>query len=109
MKKGDQKLLKNMARLGYPMMEPTEDLDTNQTLAEVVKSRDPRYWEGFPVLLANASEDFLFSPELVDQLLDSNIQKKHFHNLLMLTGALFSRYYDQLTAAVHRVNRFESS
>ena len=24
-------------------------------------------------------------------------------------GALFSRYYDQLTAAVHRVNRFESS
>ena len=82
-----------MARLGYPMMEPTEDLDANQTLAEVVKSRDPRYWEGFPVLLANASEDFLFSPELVEQLLESNIQKKHFHNLLMLTGSLFSRYH----------------
>jgi len=93
MKTNDQKLLKSMARLGYPMMEPTEDLDTNQTLAEVVKSRNPRYWEGFPVLLANASEGFPFSPELVDRLLESNIQKKHFHNLLVLTGALFSRYH----------------
>ncbi len=93
MNEKDQKLLKGMARLGYPMMERMEDMDTNQTLAEVVKSLNPRYWEGFPVLLANASEDLLFSPELVEQLLESDIQKKHFHNLILLTGSLFSQYH----------------
>lgn len=30
--------------------------DANKTLAEVVQSRDQRFWEAFPVMLANAAE-----------------------------------------------------
>jgi hypothetical protein len=93
MKQEDHKLAKSMAKLGYPMMLPTEELDVNQTLAEVVKSRDLRYWEGFPVLLATAIEDFEFSPEFVEQLLDTKTQKYHFHNLLILSSSLFAQYH----------------
>jgi len=75
------------------MFEPIEELDVNQTLAEVVKSRDTRLWEGFPVLLANAAESYQFSPEQVEQKLTSIKQKDHFHRLVLLTGSLFSLYH----------------
>ena len=48
----DNKLFVDLSRLGYPLLEPTEAPDVNQTIAEVVRSRDTRLWEGFPVLLA---------------------------------------------------------
>ena len=46
-----KELLVNLSRLGYSLMETGEDFDVNNTLAEVVKSKDTRLWEGFPVLL----------------------------------------------------------
>jgi hypothetical protein len=34
----DKKLLASLSKLGLPMFEPSEELDVNETLAEVVKS-----------------------------------------------------------------------
>ena len=89
MKEANQKLISSMAKLGYPMMEPVQELNVNQTLAEVVKSQEIRYWEGFPILLSKASENFLFKPELVEQLMDSEAQKRQFRALMILSGSLF--------------------
>ena len=89
----DRKLLANLSKLGFPMFETTDEPDVNETMAEVVKSHDARLWEGFPVLLANASETYRFTPEQVKQLLERKTLKKHFHLLLLLSGSLYSYYH----------------
>jgi len=89
----DRKLLTNLSKLGFPMFEPSEELDVNETLADVVKSLDTRLWEGFPVLLANAAESYQFMPEQVKQQLTRKEQRDHFHQLMLLSGSLFSLYH----------------
>jgi len=89
----DRKLLTSLSKLGFPMFEPSEKLDANETLAEVVKSHDTRLWEGFPVMLVNAAESYQFTPEKVKQQLTKREQKDHFHRLMLLSGALFSLYH----------------
>jgi len=89
----DAKLLDNLSKLGFPMFEPSQELDVNETLAEVVKSHDTRLWEGFPVLLANASENYQFTPELVKAQLMRKALKVKFHQLMLLSGSLFSLYH----------------
>jgi hypothetical protein len=89
----DRKLLDSLSKLGLPMFEPSEELNVNETLVEVVKSRDTRLWENFPVLLANAAESYQFAPERVKQLLKKKEQKNRFHLLVLLSGALFSYYH----------------
>jgi hypothetical protein len=74
------------------MFETSEEPDINETLAEVVKSHDTRLWEGFPVMLANAAEDYNFTAEKVKQQLTKK-EKDHFHRLLLLSGSLFSLYH----------------
>lgn len=88
----DKKLLNNLSKLGFPMFEPSEEMDVNETLAEVVKSNDTRLWEGFPVLLANAAESYQFSLELIEQQLTDQNQKENFHRLLLLSLALYASY-----------------
>ena len=56
----DSTLLERLSRLGLPLMETSNDFDVNMTLAEVVKSKDTRLWEGFPVLLVNSAKDYRF-------------------------------------------------
>ena len=65
----DGKFLRSLSQLGLPMFEPSEDLNVSNTLATVVKSHDTRLWEGFPVLIANATERYQFTPEKVEALL----------------------------------------
>jgi hypothetical protein len=89
----DRNLLTNLSKLGFPMFETTEEPDVNETMAEVVKSRDTRLWEGFPVLLAYASETYQFTPEQVKQQLKRKTLKEHFHLLLLLSGSLYSYYH----------------
>lgn len=89
----DSNLLKRLSKLGLPMFEPSEELDVNETLAEVVKSHDTRLWEGFPVLLANAFESYQFTKEQVDRQLKGKKQAEHLHRLILLSGALFSIYH----------------
>jgi len=89
----DRKLLASLSKLGFPMFEPSEEPDVNETLAEVVKSHDIRFWEGFPVLLANAAESYQFAPEQVKQQLTIKEHEDRFHRLMLLAGALFSLYH----------------
>jgi len=84
----DKKLLNNVAKLGLPMLEPDEEFNVNETLAQVVKSRDARLWEGFPVLLANAANDQRFSLDRVDSMLQGKL-KSHLHHLVMLSLAVY--------------------
>ena len=79
------------------MFEPVEQLDVNETLAEVVKSDDTRLWEGFSVLLANAAETYQFAPDVVEQHLGSQVHKDHFRRLMLFSGALFSLYHLSFT------------
>lgn len=44
-------------------MEAQPEVDANKTLAEVVKSKDTRLWEGFAVLLANTARDYHFEKD----------------------------------------------
>ncbi|MHC4457524.1 MAG: hypothetical protein ACYS0I_10620 [Planctomycetota bacterium] len=89
----DRKLLNSLSKLGFQMFEPNEELDVNETLAEVVKSHDIRLWEGFPVLLANATESYQFAPERVEQRLTIKEQRDSFHRLMLMSGSLFSHYH----------------
>jgi len=85
----NQELLEKVAKLGLPMFEPEVDLDTNETLAEVVKSNDHRLWEGFPVLLARAAEDYQFSLDKVKRTLN-RVELGQLHRLVLLSMAVYS-------------------
>lgn len=89
----NQKLLNSLSKLGFPMFEPSEELDVNETLAEVVKSHDTRLWEGFPVLLANAADTYQFTSSQVEQRLSNKELKEQYHRLLLLSVAVYSYYH----------------
>ena len=71
------------------MFEPEEEFDVNETLTRVVESQDTRLWEGFPVLLANAVNDYRFSLDQVEQMVDRR-QLGHLHRLVLLSLAVYS-------------------
>jgi hypothetical protein len=56
----DKDFGERVARLGFPLLQREPKMETNETLAEVVQSGDPRLWEGFPVMLANSVERHQF-------------------------------------------------
>ena len=56
----DNSLLKRLRVMGFPLFETGEAEDANLTLADVVKSKDLRLWEGFPVVLATSTENGRF-------------------------------------------------
>lgn len=59
-------LLKRVNALGFPLFGVDEEQNANLTLADMVKSRDLRLWEGFPVVLANSAEKGLFNYDKVN-------------------------------------------
>ncbi|MDO8602220.1 MAG: hypothetical protein Q7O04_00005, partial [Candidatus Omnitrophota bacterium] len=59
-------LLKRVSDLGFPLFEAEEDKKVNLTLADMVKTKDLRMWEGFPVVLANSAEKGLFDYKKVN-------------------------------------------
>ena len=85
-------LLDRLSRLGMPLLNTQEGFDVNQTLVDVLKSRDPRLWEGFPVVLLNAAKDSNFNYDRVSGNLASS-EKKKLHSLLLLSLALYGHYH----------------
>lgn len=87
-------LTQNLAKLGLPLFEPTsENVDVEETVAEVVKSRDTRLWELFPVLLANISEEHRFVPRRVFDLLPDEKTRHDLDRLYLLSLSLYSLYH----------------
>jgi len=82
-------LLKRLSKLGFPLFETDTDFDVNETLAEVVKSKNMRLWEGFPVLLVNANKKGEFDYNMVDSLLENDEEKSTFSHLVLLSLSLY--------------------
>jgi hypothetical protein len=87
MSKNDE-LLNKLDKLGFPLLKP-ENEDTNAVLADVVKSRDARLWEGFPAVLAHAAEKGQFDFRAVDKALEKPFDRTHFWLLVALALAVY--------------------
>lgn len=101
-------LLKKVSNLGFPMLEKEESLNVNSILAEVVKNKNIRIWEAFPVLLANANKKGTFDYNEVNGLLKQKRAKSNFKTLVMISLSLYKtlnlkflwakRMYEQLSS-----------
>lgn len=97
MKKAE--LLNNVKELGYPLFETKKLMDANKTLAEVVKSRDSRLWEGFPLLLANALERDFFNYRTALRSLKNSQEESYFRKLVLMSLALYKYLGLKLTSS----------
>jgi hypothetical protein len=82
-------LLKRLAVLGYPLLEPDKNEDANSALADLAESGDLRLLEGFPLVLANCAENGLFDYNKVQEQLKSPNDKMNLSLLIMLSLALY--------------------
>ncbi|MDP2910985.1 MAG: hypothetical protein Q8N76_01440 [Candidatus Omnitrophota bacterium] len=92
-------LLKRVSDLGFPLFEVEEDKKVNLTLADMVKTKDLRLWEGFPVVLANSAEKGLFDYEKVNLYLKEPVDKSCLAELLALSLALYKFFNLKFTWA----------
>lgn len=82
-------LLKRISSLGFPLFEVEENEDVHSILADVVKSKNLRLWEGFPVMLANGFEKGNFNIAEVNRYLKKPLEKSCFDTLMLLSFALY--------------------
>ena len=82
-------LLKRLGALGFPLLDVEKEEDANLTLADLVKSRDLRLWEGFPVVLANSAEKGLFNYNKTEGYLKGAFDKLRLGLLVALSLALY--------------------
>lgn len=82
-------LLKRVSKLGFPLFETEETQDVNVTLADMVKSKDLRLWEGFPVVLANSAEKGLFNYGMVKSHFKKSSDKSCLDSLMSMSLALY--------------------
>ena len=82
-------LLKRVSGLGFPLLDVEEKYDANLTLADMVKSEDLRFWEGFPVAIAYSAERGLFSFDKVNSYLKKPFLKACSASLMVLSLALY--------------------
>jgi hypothetical protein len=85
----NENLLKRVGGLGFSLFETEQDKDANLTLADMVKTRDLRLWEGFPVVLANSVERGLFDYDKLKGYLKKPFDKSCLTSLLVLSFALY--------------------
>src|ERR1044071_7794399 len=85
----DKELLNKVSQLGFPLVQVEDKFDVNQTLAEVVKSKNARLLEGFAVLLVNAAQEENFSYEKVQSYLSDDKDKSLLKELMLLSLGLY--------------------
>lgn len=108
-------LLKRVNALGFPLFGVEEDQNANLTLADMVKSRDLRLWEGFPVVLASSAEKGLFNYDKVNWYLKKPLDKSYLASLVVFSLALYKffdlkftwadKFYNSLSVAKKRETR----
>ncbi|MCD4813280.1 hypothetical protein K8S19_06265 [bacterium] len=81
-------LLQRLTKLGFPLFH-VDDLQANETIAELAKSHDDRLWEGFPIVLANASKDHLFDFDTTQTILKNKKDYNDFYSLFLISLALY--------------------
>jgi len=85
----NKQLLEQLARLGYPLLEAQESFDVNKALVNVFKSKNVRFLEGFPVMLANAAKQEDFDYKKVQSFLRNKVDKEVLKELFLLSLALY--------------------
>ncbi len=85
-----ENLSQRVKALGFPLLETGQALDVAATLADVVKSRDVRLWEGFPVMLATALEKGFSDLDEVRRLLESADDKEALSRLVAVACGLYA-------------------
>lgn len=102
-------LEKSLSQLGFPLFETDAgQVDVNKTLAEVVKSDNARYWEGFPVLLVNANKAGNFNVKEVEAYLSSEADQRKWRNLMVMSLALY-RAMNKMFAFAEQLRKTLSS
>ncbi len=100
-----EKLLRMINELGYPLFEIS--INANEVLAGVVKSRDPRLWQGFPVVLANMLKNKWFDYQTTLSFLGNQEDQENFRALMIMSIALYNHMKldislsDNLQSLVH--------
>ncbi|MBU4496199.1 MAG: hypothetical protein ABIN18_06800 [Pseudomonadota bacterium] len=82
-------LLKKLNDLGYPLFESDKSSDDTEVLAEIVKSNEPRLWEGFPILLASMLDNGGLDLADIDQYFESAKHRHYFQFLMEISLALY--------------------
>lgn len=85
----NKELLKRLGQLGFPLFEIDEALKPNETIAEVVKSKNTRLWEGFPIIFANSNKEHIFDFETAKKLLDNKEDYNSFIQLILMSFSLY--------------------
>lgn len=98
-------LSKRLSMLGFPLLEVEESQDANSTLVDVVKSKDLRLWEGFPVILANSMEKGLFNYDMAKRYLKNSFDESYLDTLIIMSLAL----YEVLNLKFSWANKFYRS
>ena len=110
----DNSILKRLRGLGFSLFETGETEDVNLTLADVVKSKDLRLWEGFPVVLATSAEKGHFDYSETAGYLKRESDKLILVSLSAMSLALYKAldlkfpWADTLTRSLNAKRRKES-
>ena len=82
-------LLKKAQALGFPLLQAETQTDTCAALADIIKSQEPRLWEGFPVMLANAAEKGDFSLAALKAHLHNAADRQNLRELVSASLGLY--------------------
>ena len=82
-------LIKRLKDLGYPLFDSSSIVNGNEVLAEIAKSKEPRFWEGFPIVLAHLLDTKKFNYDKMKEYLDGQKHRINLHFLLTVSFALF--------------------
>ncbi len=82
-------LVKRLNRLGFTLFETDSVDEPNKTLADILKSSNIRYLEGFPVILKTVAEQNRLDLKRVSRLLKTKKQKSILISILILSLALY--------------------
>lgn len=105
-----EELLNELSELGYSLVAINKSAKANQILAEVVKSREPRLWQGFPIVLSNCLKSGSFSYDETMLNLSNEVDKKNFQILVNMSLALFRhlKINTKKSADMYKFNYFNS-
>jgi hypothetical protein len=84
-------LLKRVAKLGFDLFEAERDENAGKTLADVVRSKDLRLWEGFPVMLLKSQALGAFSYEEVKKHLGALPELNWFDELVAMSLVVYKK------------------
>ena len=98
-------LLEELSKLGYPLLRIEEKGGVNKILAEVVENREPRLWQGFPIIFANCLKRSNFDLQGTLNALEKLEDKRHFRILVNLSLSL----YKHLEINVENADKIETS